>query len=875
MGNEIRHGGIWGTRERPARNRRAGRKWVRLAIVATGYLFLAATAGAAPVHSFPVGAVRLTDGMFKRAMDVNRRVLDEIGAERALHCFRLQAKLPTSAQALGGWATPEPNGAFPGHYEGHYLSATALLYAQTGDPALKKRIDYMIAELGKCQGAMGGKYLFASPPEEFNPDRIDGVAWYRMHKVMEGIFAAYAYGGNAQALVILTNMAEWIKGRMDSYSAADWIKVKQIEFGGMAEALTDLYSATKNPVHRAMAGQWEERTAMLDPLNQGKDVVFGHANTYLAKIVGAARMAELEGAPYYLEASKNFWEFTAGSGRRAYATGGVSVHEGLPGARVLANTLEKLPQETCVSFNMMKVTRSLFLATGEAKYMDYAERLLFNSILGSQDPASGWKSYYQPLYANTVKDFRNYLTGCYCCNGSGMENFAKLGQNVYAYDDRTAYVNLFVASTVSWAARGISLEQSTGFPEDPSSRIVIHAASPVLLRIAVRVPAWCKGYRITVNGSGLPSAPVPGSYAVVDRTWKEGDHIDVSLPMEFSSEGMPDRPSQMAFLYGPIVMVGSQARAFRSEIIGDPSDKASWVNNLPTFFHPASGALNFTGTDAVGHSLSFKPYYAVGADEFFTGYFDVTPISNIPDDGNIALGKRTEESMPQAPGDNLACFGRGARAVDGMTGSWYSKWLSGGGFPSWLKIDLGEEYRLERTEFWPPPTGDGDRVKYYKYRIESSRDGSRWEMYADHAANTAFAAPDYVDKVAATARYLRITLLETPGQLYGGAPPDIGEFKAFGASLATGARPAVAPVRHRFTLTAPGLGTLMSIDAAELRRIDILDLGGHLLRALPVTSRGVQWDGKDSRGRPMAAGSLVIRAVTSEGLVHKTLAWTR
>jgi DUF1680 family protein len=825
------------------------------------------------MRSFPLASIRLADGMFKKAMEVNRRVLDDIGADRALHCFRLQAKLPTSAQPLGGWAAPEPSGAFPGHYEGHYLSATALMAAQTGDPALQERLAYMIAELGKCQAAMGGKYLFASPPGEFDADRIDGVAWYRMHKLMEGLFAAYAYGGVAQARTILENLADWIKVRTDAYTPSQWDKVKQIEFGGMAEALYDLYSITKNPVHRALAGQWEERSTMLDPLNQGKDVVAGHANTYVAKIVGAARVAEEEGDPYYLAAIRNFWDFTAGPGKRVFATGGMSVHEGLPGARVLSNTLEKLPQETCVSFNMMKITRSLFLATGDAKYMDYAERLLFNSILGSQDPATGWKTYYQPLYANTVKDFRDYLTGCYCCNGTGLENFSKLGQNAYTHDEGTVYVNLFLASTVQWPEKGIALEQATTFPEAAASRITVRAQTPAAVRIAVRVPAWCKDFRLSVNGAAQAASAGPGGYAVLDRTWKEGDRIDVQLPMAFATDPMPDRPAQLAFLYGPIVLVGSRARPFLSEVIGDVGDKSSWVNNLASFFHPAGGALNFTGTDAAGRALAFKPYYAVGADEFFTGYFDVSPVPTIKDEGNIALGKRAEESLPQASGDNLACFGRGARAVDGMSGSWYSKWLSGGGFPQWLKIDLEQEYKLTRTEFWPPPTGDGNRVKYYKYRIEHSRDGNAWQTWADRSANSAYAEPAYVDKAEATARYLRITLLPAPGQLYEGAPPDIGEFKAFGTPAATGQAPVKALATRRFTLSVPGLGTLLTLDAADVRRIDILDPRGRLLRSLEAVSTRIEWDGKDGLGRPLAPGALVLRAFTSTGVVHKPVAW--
>ena len=146
-------------------------------IVAVLAIPLLSGLSAEPLKPFALSQVRIGGGIFRDSMEVNRRVLDEIGPERALYCFRVNAKLPTGgAKPLEGWGSPEPHGAFPGCYEGHYLTAIALAYAQTGDAKLLDQVNYMVAELAKCQQSLGGNFLFASPEDEFEPARLDGVA---------------------------------------------------------------------------------------------------------------------------------------------------------------------------------------------------------------------------------------------------------------------------------------------------------------------------------------------------------------------------------------------------------------------------------------------------------------------------------------------------------------------------------------------------------------------------------------------------------------------------------------------------------------------------------------------------------------------------
>jgi DUF1680 family protein len=732
---------------------------------------------------FPLSQIRLGDGVFKDSMEVNRRVIDEIGDDRALYCFRLQAKLPTGdAEPLGGWATPEPNGAFPGFYEGHYLSGLSLMAAQTGDAKLRERVNHFVAELAKCQTALGDGYLFASPAEEFEPTRLDGVAWYRMHKLMEGLLAAHREAGSAQALEVLNHLADWIDKRVKSYGD-QFETVKKTEYGGMTEAFVNLFAITGNPRDREMARAWEQKEFMIEPFHANKDVT-EHANTLLAKMVGAARIAEVEDDEYHLLASQNFWEFVAGSGEKTYATGGTSIHEGMPPVGRLADSQSRMAQETCVSYNLLKVTQSLFNLTGDAKYMDYYERSLFNSILGSQDPKSGWKSYYQPLNANTLKDFRSHLDGCYCCNGTGLENPSKYGAAIYSHDESGLRVNLFIDSTLNWPEKGLQFKQSTRFPEEPTTKLVVRAAKPVTLEIGVRVPVWCKnGFEISVNGSPWKTDAKPGSYAIIKRTWKSGDTITCKLPMGFDKYPMPDKANQMAFMYGPLVMVGEGVRPWLGELVGDLDGKASWVNHLDKWFTPVAGdKLHFRASDTAGRQVKFKPYYQVGGNEYFTGYWDVVKEPTIKDDNNLALGKPTECSNPNTSGSNVEAFMRSGKAVDGQYGGsddWYVKWFPNGMAPQWITVDLGASEEIGATE-WFPAAEDINEKLYYSYTVELSDDGKTWRMFDDQSKNTKF-SKSYRHEGQEKARYAKLTVLPRADLDGNAARPKIAEFKVFGS----------------------------------------------------------------------------------------------
>ena len=732
---------------------------------------------------FPLSQIRISEGVFRESIEVNLKVLREIGVERALYAFRFQAGLPTGdAKPLRGWASPEPHGAFPGFFEGHFLSALAMHASQSPEGALKREVFYMVQELARCQQALGGEYLFASPEIEFEPDRLDGVVWYRVHKLLEGLLAAYQHVGCDEALTVAVRMAGWIDQRMESYGDR-WAKVKSVEYGGMAESLEGLFQFTGNPRFHELALRWEEPEKILIPFAQGEDVT-EHANTLLAKMVGTARIAEVSHSQLHRDASAGFWNQVAGAGRKTYATGGTSVHEGMPPAGRLANTQSRMPQETCVSYNLLKVSQAMFLLTHHSNYIDYYERVLWNSILGSQDPATGWKSYYQPLNANAVKDFRSNEIGCYCCNGTGLENPARYASMIYAHSQDEICVNLFISSSVYWPDKKITLEQKTSFPREDRGALLVAGDAPAEFTLSLRVPSWSgDSPKIWVNGELIQDHLTKGSYTRLRRTWTPGDRVEFQFPLPFSFYPMPDNPKQVALMFGPIVLVGVGARESLSELVGDLENPTSKLNRFDTWLKRVSNeSLDFVGVDDAYREILFRPYYQIGADQFFTGYWDLVSTPK-PRSGpeNLALGKKTQCSTPIPEGSNLECFMRSAKAVDGQYGGaddWYVKWFPNGMSPQWLIVDLEEAHDIDAIE-WVPAREDSDAMLAYRYRLEVSSDGKDWQEVAD-ASDNDLADDSYRHEMTISGRYVRLTTLPNPKLKDHQARPKIAELMVFG-----------------------------------------------------------------------------------------------
>ena len=557
-----------------ASHRLSRREFVGVAAAAAGASLLPGERWASPAHAaqgrskgrervnwnvepFPLSQVRLLAGPSQQEQETNRRWLHSLPSDRLLHMFRLTAGLASSAQPLGGWEKPdcELRGHFAG---GHYLSACALAYASTGDDELKKKADGMVAELAKCQTRQKNGYLSAFPEELFDRLRNGQNVWapyYTIHKIMAGHLDMYTYCGNEQALAIAEGMAGWVRHWVQPLSDEHMARVLGVEHGGMLEVLCNLYAVTGKEEYLYTARRFDHRQ-VFDPLAEYRDELKGlHANTNIPKITGAARQYELTGDRRYRNISSYFWDEVVA--RRTYCTGGTSNEEhweAEPGR--LAKELGQNMEECCCGYNMLRLARHIFGWTADPRAMDYYERTLFNTRLGTQD-AEGMKSYFLPLAPGYWKYYNSAYDSFWCCTGTGAEEFAQFGNTVYFHDDDGIYVNLFLPSQVNWPEKGIRLRQETNFPEQEATSLIVRAARPVQMSLNVRVPCWAtRGVAIKLNGQELPVSSSPSSYLELRRVWKDGDRIEVAMPMSLHVDPLLGDESWQAAMYGPLVLAG-------------------------------------------------------------------------------------------------------------------------------------------------------------------------------------------------------------------------------------------------------------------------------------------------------------------------------
>ncbi len=583
---------------------------------------------------FPMKDVRLQPGAFSAAAEVNRKYLKTLPPDRLMHTFRLTAGLPSSAEPLGEWEKPdcELRGHFTG---GHYLSACALAFASSGDEELKRNGDLIVAELAKCQAQHKNGYLSAFPQEWF--DRLrDGVnVWapfYTMHKIMAGHLDMYTLAGNEHALDTVEKMAGWVRNWSDPLSEQQMQRVLLVEYGGTGEVLANLYGVTGKREYLDLAKRFDKK-GFFDPLAAHRDELKGlHVNTHIPQVIAAARLYELTGDKRYWNIADYFWnEVTS---ERSFCTGGTSNWEfwrSEPG--VLSTELSMDTAEDCCVYNMLKLTRHLFAWSPQASYMDYYERVLFNHRMGTIDPETGTTVYYLPLGNGYSKIYAKPFDSFWCCSGTCAEEFAKLTDTIYFHDDNSILVNLYIASEVNWPEKGIRVAQQTSFPEEQGTTLLVTAAKPVDLDLKLRVPYWAKSGSLKVNGRPIPAFADPSSYLVLRGPWKNGDRIELSLPMQLHAAPMPDKENLQAAMYGPLVLAArfeeepreKWYRHFRSEEKEEPAPTLQFKGKLDdpaSWLEPAAGKLAFRA-GSQNQAVAFVPLSGI-VHERYSVYHEIS-----------------------------------------------------------------------------------------------------------------------------------------------------------------------------------------------------------------------------------------------------------
>ncbi|QQT43673.1 MULTISPECIES: beta-L-arabinofuranosidase domain-containing protein [Sphingobacterium] len=475
----------------------------------------------------------------------------------------------------------------------------------------------------------GTGFISAYPPDQFimleHGAKYGGqknqvwAPYYTLHKILAGLMDVYEVSGNKKALEIAQGMGNWVYTRLNKVPTETLIKMWNTyiagEFGGMNEVMARLYRITGEENYLKTARLFDNidmfygNAAHTHGLAKNVDTFRGlHANQHIPQIVGSMELYRVSNEPQYYKIADNFWYKATND--YMYSIGGVA------GARNPANAECFISQpatlyengfsaggqnETCATYNMLKLTSDLFMFDQRAELMDYYERGLYNHILASVAENSPANTYHVPLRAGSIKQFGNAdMKGFTCCNGTAIESSTKLQNTIYfkSKDDQALYVNLYIPSTLHWTERGISVEQQTSFPKADQTSLKIKGNGKFELH--VRVPSWAtKGFFVAINGVDQKIKAEPGTYLTLNRSWKDGDVITLKMPFQFHLDPVMDQPNIASLFYGPILLAAQELAARKDwrKVTLDANDIAKSIKGNPE-------TLEFYIDDVL-----YKPFY--------------------------------------------------------------------------------------------------------------------------------------------------------------------------------------------------------------------------------------------------------------------------
>lgn len=519
---------------------------------------------------FKLEDVIIQDKYLKNAFTLELKYLKSLDEYRLLAGFTSQLGL-SSKKLYSGWEDSE----IKGHTLGHYMTALAYAYANTKDGEIAIKIENIIDCLRKCQISHGNGYVGAISEKSYDKIEVGNpagtwVPWYTMHKIMAGLINIYQLCGYEVAREVVTNLGLWVYNRSKNWTKETRENVLAVEYGGMNDCLYELYKITGDERFYHAAERFDEMS-LFEPLYNKKDNLDGlHANTTIPKILGALNkydvMEQVEGKvdKFYLEVAENFWNIVVK--HHSYATGGNSEWEHFGESEVLDEDRTECNNETCNVYNMLKLSRKLFMITGEKKYLEFYERAFFNQILASQNPKTGMTTYFQPMASGFFRVFSSPFNHFWCCTGTGMENFTKLNDSLYFRNDskNLLVVNQYISSIVSYKDAVIRQKSDVlrGNFKSEFSFEKINSWKKQDFTIAFRRPSWIEpknfkekdGMILNIKASNIYSVKVDKDYIYITNTWSEEDTISIVFNPKVQYHALPDNEYSIALTYGPLVM---------------------------------------------------------------------------------------------------------------------------------------------------------------------------------------------------------------------------------------------------------------------------------------------------------------------------------
>lgn len=504
------------------------------------------------LRQFSYGDVKLTGGPLKAQFDHTLGYFMALDEDRVLKVYRQRTGLPAPGKDMGGWY--DPNNFAPGHSFGQWVSGLARFFAATGDEKIRGKVERLID--GFDQTLRG--------PRSFYDDHPYRAYCYDKHVL--GLIEAYRLAGIDRAHDILTRTTDqaikYLPERAETRAEQATHPHKDIRYTWdeaytLPENLFLAHEITGEPRYLDMAKRYLHDKPYFDPLARGQNVLPGlHAYSHFNALSSAAKAYLVLGDEKYLQTITNAWDMLEKT--QWFASGGWGPNEEfvVPGKGLLGKSVFSTHnhfETPCGSYAHFKLARYLMQITGQSRFGDGLERMLYNGILAAKEMGPEGQTFYYSDYSPLAR--KQYRESRWpCCSGTYPQVVADYLVGSYFHDHDGIYINLYVPSEVKWNGRRII--QETTYPESNATRITVRGSGDFAIRF--RVPGWTSAAKLSVNGEPSPVIGRPGEFAEIRRAWKDGDTIDLEIPLVEREEPVDaQHPNLVAVMRGPVMCVAA------------------------------------------------------------------------------------------------------------------------------------------------------------------------------------------------------------------------------------------------------------------------------------------------------------------------------
>ncbi len=549
------------------------------------------------LQPFGYADVELAPGLARTQFEETQSVLLGLNPDSLLKPWRLRAGLPAPGPELGGWydevAVPDKtdsggHGFAPAHSFGQWISALSRGYAVNRDAQARAKVELLLA---MYQPAISGRFYKGFRFPAYNYD-----------KMVIGLIDAHAFAGQRDAFALLDQTTDAASPHLPPH-ALDRDEPQRRWRASVGDPTTNdycwdesytmpenLYLAWQRGAgerYRAMAGRYLLDETWFDPLSEGRNVLANHhAYSFCNSLSSAMQCYLSTGDRKHLAAGSNAFDMITQT--QSFATGGWGPNESFvePGQGALHGSLSSTHhsfETPCGSYAHFKLTRYLLQVTGDGRYGDSMERVLYNTVLGVKRLEPDGHAFYYSDY--NLAGAKTYFPDRWpCCSGTLPQVAADYHILTYFHDGAGGVsVNLYLPSTLRWtAANGamMRLTQSGNYPVGGDVSLRVSASRPAEFPLRLRIPAWAGPGHISVNGQPV-DAPVRSGFATLRRTWKDGDRIELTLPLPVRLEPVDaQHPNTVAVVRGPLVLFAAadgQTPVTREQLL-----RVSVVNRVET-----------------------------------------------------------------------------------------------------------------------------------------------------------------------------------------------------------------------------------------------------------------------------------------------------